>query len=68
MDENLKNQLAVKAAYPDAYVIPEKSHANGMSYTCFDPQSRLFVGPTAFTPDNAWRWAADRLAKAQAAQ
>lgn len=62
-----EDELLVKHTYPEAFVRVEKSWAGAEEFTVRDPRSRKYVGPTAFTAENAWKWAAERLRKAEEA-
>lgn len=60
-----EDQLIVKYAYPDAHIVPERTYLGAVHYTCFDPRSGLYIGPTAFEEGTAWKYAAERLTKSQ---
>lgn len=56
-----EDESKVKAVYLEAKVLHEVTYGRSHHYTCMDPITRESLGPTTFTEDNAWKWAAERL-------
>jgi hypothetical protein len=54
-------EKSVKESYPLAVVQPEKTYGGTQLFTCIDPETKQKLGPTAFTEDSAWRYAAERV-------
>lgn len=65
--ETTEDYVLVKKRYPEAFVRKEKTfNLRCEEFTVYDPDSNRYVGPTAFTADNAWHHAAERLRKEEA--
>jgi hypothetical protein len=63
-ETQMKDCLRVKAAYPHCFLRTDKRYSGAEEYTVYDPLTAQFVGPTAFTAANAWKYAAQRLERA----
>lgn len=59
------NEAAVKAVYPAAMVVEEKGapYGSAVFFTVVDDHLKNKLGPTAFTAENAWEYAAERIRK-----
>jgi hypothetical protein len=60
-----EDYVLVKKRYPEAFLKKSVTYGKCEEYIIFDPDSGRFVGPTAFSPDTAWMWAAERLRRGE---
>ena len=58
------NEAVVRAKFPQAYVFSHRTREGGRHFTVRNPETGQNLGPTAFTLENAWRYAAARLMEA----
>ena len=59
--DTIPDYVFVKQHHPEAFLKTEQTYAGGKHYTILDPRTSTFLGPTAFTAENAWKWAAERI-------
>jgi hypothetical protein len=53
-------EAIVKKVHPEAYLKKFISYGRRNEWTCLD-RCGIALGPTTFSEDDAWRWAAERL-------